>query len=146
MSSLTELLLQPAKRPLVVEGCAQLIDDEVAAKGGFSGLAVKGAFMVVKKIKPGILREVVDRLLDESVSKLEPFYKTYVQAGGGNLQLFMQQHSETIASSLLEVADRRAAESTNRVLKGAYDKLRPAGAKHVEAAIPGLARLLGRHL
>ncbi len=146
MATLAEILLQPSKRPQVVQECAQLVDDEVAAKSGLGGLAVKGAFMVVKKLKPGILAEVIDRLLDESVQELEGTYQGFVAAGGGNVQLYLQERAPQVAQTLLKVSDRRAADSSHRVLKGAYEKMRPSGAKHVEAAIPGLARILGRHL
>jgi len=41
MPTLKDLLLAPAKRPAVVKDCVQLVDAEVAAKGGLAGMALK---------------------------------------------------------------------------------------------------------
>ena len=46
----TDLFIAPGYRPRVVDACVRLIDEEVAAKSGLSGMAVKGAYAVVKKI------------------------------------------------------------------------------------------------
>ena len=63
MPSLADILLDPSRRSAVLDDCETLIGSEVASKGGFGGIAVKGAFAIVKKVKPSIVRDVVDRLL-----------------------------------------------------------------------------------
>ena len=57
MSTLAEVLLVPGKRPKVVDDCVRIVDEEVDSKGGLSGLAIKGAYALVKAVKPGFITE-----------------------------------------------------------------------------------------
>ena len=41
--SFTESLLDPTRRPQVVQAIATVVDQEVAAKSGLGGMALKGA-------------------------------------------------------------------------------------------------------
>lgn len=145
MGHLQDKLLQPGVRPRLLSDCEALLAAEVAAKGGIGGLAVKTVFGVIKKIKPDIVRELVDRLLDPFVVELEPFYQ---QATAANLGFvaYLPQHAHQVANALLKVTDARAAKSTHQLLKSSYDRLRPTAVKHVEAAVPGIARLVVAHL
>ena len=54
MPTLTDMLLVPGNRPKVIADCVQLINEEVDSKGGLTGLAVKGAYALVKAVKPGL--------------------------------------------------------------------------------------------
>src|SRR3954467_4089229 len=74
MSTLSEILLVPGNRPKVVIDCVRVIDEEVDSKGGLTGLAVKGAYALVKAVKPGFVSGAVDGMLDDFVRRLEPFY------------------------------------------------------------------------
>jgi hypothetical protein len=145
MPTLQELLA--ARRPAVIADCVRLVDAEVAAKSGLSGLAVKGAFAVVKKVKPGIIREAVDALLDDFVARLAPFFDAYQHArpalGFGS---FLGNQAAQVASALLGVTDARVQRSDHRTIRMSYEKLRPTGQRHVEAAVPGIGRVLDAHL
>ena len=145
MATLTEILLQPARRPQLIGDCVQLVDDEVASKSGLTGLAVKAAYAIVKRLKPGIIREAVDSLLDEFVSRLDPFYANCLK-DGANIEAFFASRTETIANALLGVTDVKAARAKNKTIKSAYEKLRPTGVKHTAAAVPGIARLIRKHV
>ena len=149
MGKLQDILLDSTKRPQVVADCAQLVDEEVAGKGGLSGLAVKGGYAIVKKIKPGIVPEAVDRLLNDFVAQLDPFYTAFAAQSGGNpagLQSYLQGRASEVATALLGITDAKVSKAENRTIKTAYEKLRPAGAKHVEAAVPGIARVLSKYV
>jgi hypothetical protein len=145
MATLTQILLAPGRRPTVIVGCAELVDSEVASKSGLTGLAVKAAYLVVKKVKPGIIRDAVDSLLDEFVIRMEPFYAECLTAGQP-VEAFFGARAEAIANALLGVTDLKAARAKNRTIKAAYEKLRPTGLKHTAAAVPGIARLIRKHL
>lgn len=146
MGQLQDVLLDKSKRDQVISDCVQLVDDEVAAKGGISGLSIKAVYGMVKKVKPGIIRELVDKLLEPFVGQLDPIHGRFVQSGSGTLATYMQTHSTEVANALLHITDERAARADNRVLKSAYEKLRPTGVKHVEAAVPGIARVLAKYV
>jgi hypothetical protein len=146
VSQLKEILLSPDKRPQIVTECEQLIDEEVKSKGGFSGGVVKIAYGTVKALKPGMIREAVDGLLDDFVARLEPFYGAYRAApGGAKLPDYLATRSGEVADALLGVTDDRAGRSKNSTLKKMYEKLRPQGKKNVEEALPRLGRLIERH-
>src|SRR5688500_13579340 len=75
MQSLREQLGSGEKRERLIEDGLKVLDEEVADKGGITGLAVKGAYKVVKSIKPGFLKEVVSHLLDDFLDALNPIYQ-----------------------------------------------------------------------
>lgn len=146
MAALRDVLLRSDRRAEVVNDCVMLVDDEVQRKGGLTGVAVKGAYAIVKKVKPGIIREAVDYLLDEFVAVLEPVYDAFLASKETVLDRYLVARDEHVADVLLQVTDRRIDGSKNRTIKGAYQKLRPMGVKHVRAAVPGIARVLERHV
>src|SRR5258708_34795583 len=74
MPTLNDMLLVPGNRPKVIADCVQLISEEVDSKGGLTGLAVKGAFALVKAVKPGFVDKAVDDMLDDFVKRLQPFW------------------------------------------------------------------------
>ncbi|OGQ82938.1 MAG: hypothetical protein A2289_16580 [Deltaproteobacteria bacterium RIFOXYA12_FULL_58_15] len=145
MATLKDIILAEGRRPLVVSDCVRLIDDEVSAKSGLTGLAVKGGYAIVKKIKPGIIPDAVEHMLDDFVDKLEPFYAEFLSQGGAAIEPYFKRRDNEIANALLGVTDSRAARSSHNTLKKAYEKLRPTGIKHTAAAVPGLARLIAKH-
>jgi hypothetical protein len=147
MAKLSEILLDASRRKQVVADFAALIDSEVHGKGGLSGIAVKGAYAVTKKIKPGIVSEVVEKLADAFAEKVDPFYQDHLKGGlGKDFVAYLVGRSSEVSQALLSITDARAKATTNRTMRSAYDALRPSGIKHVEAAIPGIARVIKSHL
>lgn len=141
------LLRDAAQRPAILRDCERVIADEVDAKGGLSGMAIKAAYKVVCKVKPGIIVEVMDGLLDDFVGRLEPLYAEHRQAA--ERQAFpakLVQERGRVADALLGITDDRARRSPNPTLKGAYEKMRPQAKKHVEEAIPRVSQLLATYL
>ena len=144
MSTLNEILLAPGNRPKVLVDCVRLIDEEVDSKGGLSGLAVKGAYALVKAVKPGFVSEAVDNMVDDFVKRLEPFYAA-AQAKNEPVGPSMNARASEVAEALLAISDERAQRAKNNTLKKAYEKLRPTGKKHVEAAVPRIGRLIAKY-
>lgn len=145
MSTLKEVL-DKADRPALVQECCDLIDEEVASKKGLSGLAVKGGFAAIKKIKPGFIPEVVDNLLDEFVEKLERWYADWSASGQGTFGDYIVSRRAQVADSLLEVTDARARTTKMAAVKKLYTKLRPSAEQHVSDAMPGVGRVMNRHI
>ncbi|HMU38707.1 MAG TPA: hypothetical protein PKE31_06815 [Pseudomonadota bacterium] len=141
--TLATILTAAGRRKTVISDCVVLIDEEVQKKGGLSGLAIKGAFAIVKAVKPGFLVEAVDHLLDDFADRLDPFYQS--QPAGRLLPSHFSEHSSAIAEALLGITDERAKRAQNQTVKKAYEKLRPTAKKHVEEAVPGIARLIEKH-
>jgi hypothetical protein len=144
MPNLNDILLVPGNRPKVVADCGKVIEEEVDSKGGLTGLAIKAAFAVVKAIKPGFISEAVDHMLDDFVKRLEPFWAD-AQAKNEPIGAVLNARAPQVADALLAISDERAMRSTNNTLKKAYEKLRPTGKKHVEAAVPRIGRLVAKY-
>jgi len=144
MPTLTDILLIPGNRPKVIADCTQLVQEEVDSKGGLTGLAVKGAFALVKAVKPGFVNEAVDHMLDDFVKRLEPFWSD-AQAKNEPVGPVMSARAPQVADALLAISDERAARAQNQNLKKAYEKLRPTGKKHVEQAVPRVGRLIQKY-
>jgi hypothetical protein len=144
MPTLKEILTVPGNRPKVVADCGTLIQEEVDSKGGLSGLAIKAAYAVVKALKPGFVNEAVDHMLDDFATRLEPFWVD-AQAKNEPVGAVMNARAGAVADSLLAISDERAARAKNQGAKKAYEKLRPTGKKHVEAAVPRLGRLIAKY-
>ncbi|MDP8930228.1 MAG: hypothetical protein M3O70_17085 [Actinomycetota bacterium] len=139
--TLKAALLDSSKRPQVVEDLVQMVDAEVDDKG----IAIKSGYGVVKKVKPGIISDAVDSLLDEFIEKLEPFYAEFAASGSGSLGDYFSSRSDEVADALLSVTDARAERSSRESIKKVYDKLRPSGKKNVEEALPRLGAVIQKH-
>lgn len=150
MPTLVEKITAPDVHPQVIEGCMQLIESEVASKSGLSGAAVKAGYAVVKKLKPGMIQDVVTKLLPEFGAALQPMYEKSgaAAAGEGSGKIFtdyLMAHQDEAADALLGVTDRKAQNAKNKTLQKTYERLRGGAKAHVTAAIPGLSRTLGRY-
>jgi hypothetical protein len=88
-------------------------------------------------------------LLDDFARRLEPFYQAHLkQRSQGSTRLltdFLAGESGPVADALLGITDERAARAQGGVVKKSYEKLRPSAKKHVEEAVPGIARLIDKH-
>jgi hypothetical protein len=145
--ALKDVLLTPTTRPRLVTDCARLIDDEVDRKSGLSGFALKAAFKTVKAVKPGFIESVIEGLLDEWVDKLEHHYARWDGEGrSGTFGSFCARDAANVAERLLEVTDARARKGGHATVIGLYNKLRPSAKDHTSAAVPGLGRVVDKHL
>jgi hypothetical protein len=144
MTSLAATLSDEAKKPLVVDDCCKLIDEEVAGKSGLSGLAIKAGYGAVKGIKPGFVRQVVTDLLPEFAKVLDPIHEEAITQNKA-VPAHFEANSPRVADALLSITDSKAKNAKSGVVKGTYEKLRPTAKKHVESAVPRLARLIEKH-
>jgi hypothetical protein len=144
--TLHDILLTADRRPQVVDDCQHLIDEEVAAKNGASGLLVKSSYKIVKAVRPSMIRDASDSLLGDFVPRLEPFYAQYcADPAGSSLPEYFAERAEQVADAMLAVTDERAANYDNATLRKTYEKLRPQAKKHVEEAVPALSRLIEKY-
>jgi len=147
IEKLSDLLVDADMHSQLVRECVELIDQEVREKSGLSGLAIKGAYHVIKKIKPGIINHAVQDLLPEFLFQLEPFYADFVAHNKlGSFSNVLVSAKNDVAEALLSVTDARAAQSTHETLKKTYSKLRPSAKEHVMSAVPRVGQLLNAYV
>ena len=141
--SLSDAINEPSKKATIVADCCKLVDEEVSAKGGLSGLAVKAGYHAVKGISPGFITEVVEKLLPEFASKIDAIWDEGKKSG--NAASHFVTSKSRVADVLLSVTDAKAKNAKAAVVRGTYEKLRGSAKKNVEEAVPRLARLLEKH-
>ncbi len=141
--TLAEKMTQPPVRAGVITDCCVMIDEEVKSKSGFSGIAIKTGYGLVKAMSPKFVSEVVDGLLDEWIGKLEPFYAEWEKSGNGrSFTEHLTARGPQAADALLQVTDARAGRTRHGSIKKMYEKLRPSAKEHVEKALPRLGKLV----
>ena len=121
-----------------------MLDAEVADKRGVTGLAVKGAFKVLKKFKSGMIRFTLDDMIDEFAVKIDPFWLK-CQSDGENPEQFFLAKKVDVANALLSITDERAKISPNKGIRKAYNGLRPKAISHISDAMPRLSALIKKH-
>lgn len=143
MPSLNEILSSDSKKNLVVDDTCNVIDAEVADKGGLSGLAIKAGYAAVKNIKPGFIRHVVFDLLPEFANALDPIFQE-AKAKSAPVSPHFNQNAGRVADALLGITDAKAQRASGMV-KSTYEKLRGTAKKNVEASVPRLGKLIEKH-
>jgi hypothetical protein len=121
-----------------------MIDEEVASKGGISGLAIKGSYKLVKGFKPGFIPETVNHLMDDFGKNLQPIVDD-ADAKGTPVSAFFKANTGRVADALLAITDERAKKSKHGTIKGAYERLRGTAKKHVEEAAPRVGVLIEKY-
>jgi hypothetical protein len=144
MPRLQDTLNDQAKRKNLIADCCTIIDQEVADKGGLSGLAVKAAYKLVKGFKPGFVPDTVNALIDDFSANLQGIVDD-AEAKGVPVPVFFDSNRGRVADALLNVTDERGKKSKHTTIKGAYEKLRPTAKKHVEEAVPRVGTLIEKY-
>jgi hypothetical protein len=140
---LSDGLKDPNKKASVVADCVKLIDEQVAAKGGLGGMAMKAGYGAVKGIRPGYIAGATERLLPEAFAALDPIWNQGVQTG--DPVGYLTQNSSRAADALLGITDARIEKTSNGIVRGTYNKFRNSAKTDVEAAVPGLAKIIDNY-
>lgn len=140
--------LDRADRRVIIDDTVRLIDSEVGSKSGLTGTALKGGYKVVKRLRSGrMIADAVDYLLDDFTTALDPLFEEYHDEGGeGGFDGYLTRHSSRAADALLGITDAKAQRAENKVLLSTYKKLRGQASRHVVDALPGVGRLIDRHV
>jgi len=145
MPSLTDALTDPVKKKAIIEDCLQVLDAEVADKGGLSGLAIKAGYSAVKGVRPGFIRQAVTDLVPDFAAALDPIWKDAKDAGKATPEFF-NSNTSRVADALLAITDAKAKRAKSGLVKSTYDKLRNSAKKNVELAVPRLGKMVEKHV
>ncbi len=144
-ATLQEILLAPDRQPSVVDDCHTLIQQEVSDKSGISGTAVKLAYKAVNAFMPGHIRHMVETLLPDMVTNLEPFWADFSTSGGSSLGDYLAKRSDEVSQALLQVTDARAHNSDRPTVVKAYNSVRDNAGKHIGIALPRVGDLVMKY-
>ncbi|MEH2111919.1 DUF6918 family protein [Nostoc sp.] len=140
---LSDGLLNPTKKAMVIEDCCNMIEGQLASKSGMSGIALKTAFAALKGIKPGYIPYVVEQILPQCFIALDPIWSKGIEKGDP-IEYLSVNRSDT-ADALLGVTDARVKSAKRPIVRGTYEKLRGSAKKHVEEAVPDLAKVINNY-
>ncbi|MGK5092208.1 hypothetical protein WDW89_09405 [Deltaproteobacteria bacterium TL4] len=144
--SLSDTLLSPKNKDPLIQDCVHLIEEEVALKTGFAGVAVKTAFKLMKKFKEDLLQHVFTDLLPKFVEVMEPFHEAYLKSGSPSFQAYLNEKANELTPALLSIMDQRVDSAKSQMLRSGYHKIRGTAEKHVAVAIPKVAKLIDSYL
>ena len=144
-ATLQEILLAPDTQPLVTADCLTLIKQEVSAKSGVSGTAVKLAYKTVSAFASGYLQSMVETLIPDMADKLQPYWADFAGSGASEFGDYLVKRSDEVSEALLSVTDARAEVSERPTIQKAYRAVRGGAAKHVAAALPNLGSLVEKY-
>jgi len=144
MKSLREIIEDPNVSQSVLTDGLRVLDEEVAKRSGIGGMAIKGAYKVIKNVQGGkTLEKAVRILMPEFVDKLDPYFTRFQEEGKGKTwEEYLRPHYGTLADELLAVTDQKIQGTDNRAVRGTYDKFRPKARKEVISSLPALARMM----
>ena len=147
MSHLQEKLAA-IDRARVVSDTVALIDHEVQRKSGLTGMAIKGGYAAVKKLKQGrMIEKAVDILLDDFTLALSPLHDRFrEQEALKTFEAYLNAHPGEACDALLKITDTRIQQAETKLIIQTYQKLRSQAEKHVQEALPGVGRLIDRHV
>lgn len=144
-ATLEQMLLAPDVQPRVVADCMALVDQQLAAKSGISGAAVKVAYKAVTTFATGYYRETIESMLPDMADKLEPFWVDFQTSGGADFGDYLAKRGDEVSDALLSVTDTRAQTSERPTILKAYRTVRGGAAKHVAAALPAVGALVQKY-
>ncbi|WP_414550468.1 DUF6918 family protein [Anabaena sp. CCY 0017] len=140
---LSDQVLSPNNKAMVVDDCCKMIDQQLAAKSGMSGIAIKTAFSALKGVKPGYIPYIVEQLLPQFLTALDPLWSEGIEKGDPAAHLIASR-SDT-ADAMLGITDARVKNTQRQIIKGTYEKFRGSAKKHVEEAVPDLAKIVDKY-
>lgn len=141
---LTRKIQDKAVRESIAADCTQLIDRQVKAKSGLSGMALKATYGVVKGVGADYIPGAIQRLLPQTCAALDPMWEEGLQKGDPVAHL--SQNEDRAADLILSATDARIESNGSGVIKASYNKLRKSIKGDVAAAVPELAQILGKHM
>jgi hypothetical protein len=143
--TLDQILLAPDVRPDVIADCLTLIEQEVAAKSGISGAAVKLAYKTAKTFAKGYLQSTVENIGPDLIASLEPYWADFNTSGAAGFGDYLVKRGDEVAEAMLAVTDARAKMSERAVIIKAYGTVRGGAAKNIVAALPNVGALAEKY-
>ncbi len=144
MTTLHDLLIDPAYPPTLIPDTQALVDNEISSKG-ITAAPLKAAYKVVTTFAPGYLHEAISSMLPGMAYQLEPYWADFNTSGGADFGDYLAKRGPEVAESLLAVTDDMAQQSGRAAVVKAYQMVRGGAGKHIEAALPALGAMIQKY-
>lgn len=144
VTKLRERLTNEARREGCVQACTALVDRELAARKGLGGAAIKTGVSLLKKVRPTLIPDAMERLIPHFADSLDPWW-TGAEETPARFSSSLQAEPSAVADALLKVTDERI-EGAHDVVRQSYAKMRKGAKVQVERSVPGIAQTLAEVL
>lgn len=142
--TLTEALKDADLMRRIVEDGVRIIDEEVQAKRGLSGKALRVGYRTIKKIKPDIIHSSLAMLLPGFAPAIDPHWDRAVASG--DTDRYFRDNRDRVADDLLAVTDRRGEVARNRVMIKVYKSLRGKAKEHTAGSVHRIPELIQKYV
>ncbi len=145
--TLADILLADEYRAIAVGRLAGAVAAQISARSGFSGMALKTALKVAESRRgEPVLPLLIDRLLPEFCTALEPYFEAFQAQGGDNFAAYLTEAQSEVTEALLSVTDRRIENTQHDTLRQFYPQLRSTIDSEFAATIPEIGALVQARL
>ena len=128
----------------IAHECVQLMESQVSAKKGLSGIAFKTLYAGIKAISSDYAFNAIKGLLLPVSKALDPLWAKGLQQN--DPVIYLKNNISLTANTILSVTDAKIQKASNTIVKGTYNKIRKSLQDEIEQAVPGLADILGRNV
>jgi len=145
IATLPDILETAGAKQQINADCLALIEQELDAKSGVSGAALRLAHKAVVAFAPGYYESTVETLVPRFLEQLQPFWGDFQAAGGGQFGDYLAGRGGEVAQALLSVTDGMAQGSDRAAVVKLYHGVRDGAGKHIEVALPAVGSLVQRY-
>lgn len=141
---LSEQIQNKQIRLNIANECVQLMEEQVNAKKGITGVAFKTLYKGIKTIKSDYPVKAITGLLPSVSEAIEPIWAEGMQKGDPIKHL--KDNQALTADKILSVTDLRIKKAQNKIVKASYSRIRNSLQDEIQQAVPGLADILNNHI
>ncbi len=142
MTALVEYFHAEEQRQTLITQIEHVVDGRVAQQTGIGGLAIKGAYKTVQKVKKGFVTASIEFLLDGWLGKIQVYWDAFVDTQGVSFSQFLGPQARQVAGDMLTVTDAHINNSEYKTVAKLYRKLRPTAQEHVAGAVPDICDVI----
>ncbi|WP_348673646.1 hypothetical protein [uncultured Abyssibacter sp.] len=145
--TLADILLAEDYRPTVAGRLADAVAGEIATRSGLSGIGLRTALKMAEARRgEPVLPLLIDRLLPEFCTVLEPQFEAFLASGRDSFGAYLSERQSEVTEALLSVTDRRIEHTQHDALKQFYPQLRTTIHNEFAATIPEIGDLVQARL
>lgn len=139
------IVLSDSARESVIAELAAALEQHLGAKRGIGGMAMKLGFNTLRSARPDITHRAVSSLLPEVLAALGSLQASFKSGSQTDYTRFLSEHRAEACREILARVDARLATSQNATAKALYQRFRGSAADELQALLPTLATVLGKH-
>ncbi len=124
--------------------CVALMEEQVSAKKGIKGVTFKTLYKGIKTISPDYTTNAIKGLLPSISQAIDPLWSEGIEQG--NPVDYLSKNQSLTADTILTVTDNRIKNSSNKIVKASYNKVRNSLKSEIEEVVPQLAVILDRNI